>query len=119
MRIEMIVFSGRRNPAWRLSPDEARRFLLALRALPRVSGPLDAPERLGYCGLVVSNDDQVQPWREVVVYHEIIIVRFRHRTDYAIDEDRTVENLLLETAGEHVEDAVIKTIRAEDTTPAR
>jgi hypothetical protein len=113
MRIEMIVFSGRRNPTWRLEPEDARGLQTALRKLPHVGGPLEAPERLGYCGMLVSNDDQTQPWRDVVVYHEIVVVRSRNRTDYLLDEERTVENLLLETAVDHVEEAVIDSIRAE------
>jgi hypothetical protein len=109
----MLVFSGRQNPRWRLAPEDARALQAALRKLPRTSGPLEIPERLGYCGMVASNEDQAQPWSEAVVYHEFVVLRFKGRTDYLIDDDRIVENLLLETAKGHVKDAVIESIRAE------
>jgi hypothetical protein len=111
----MIVFSGRRNPTWRLGPEDVRGLQMAIRKLSRVSGPLEIPERLGYCGMVVSNDGQSQPWAQLVVYHEFVVVHFRGRVDYLVDDDRLVENLLLETAAEHVDDAVIESIRAEPT----
>ena len=109
----MIVFSGRPNPVWRLGPEDTRGFLAALRKLARVSGPLEIPERLGYCGMIVQNEDQTQTWTEAVVYHEFVVVRHRSRTDYLIDDDRLVENILLETARDHVREAVIESIRAE------
>jgi hypothetical protein len=63
--------------------------------------------------MVVSNDDQTQPWIDVVVYHEVLVIRSRNRTEYAIDDGRIVENLLLKSAAEYVEEAVIESIRGE------
>jgi hypothetical protein len=118
VKIELNVFSGRRNPSWGLTPEEITGFVATLRALPRSVGPLEFPERLGYCGIVVSDEDASQPWAEVVVYHELVRVNFGNRTDYLIDDDRTVENLLLETARGQVKDAVIARIRAEPQSPS-
>ncbi len=113
MQIEMIVFSGRRNPSWRLSPETVHALEMAIRKLSRVSGPLEIPERLGYCGMVVSSGGQSQSWLKVIVYHEFIRVQHRARIDYLIDDDRIVENMLLQTATQHVDTAVIDSIRAE------
>jgi hypothetical protein len=40
-------------------------------------------------------------------------VRYRDRTDYLIDDERVVENLLLDTARGHVSAALLERIRAE------
>ncbi len=113
MKIEMRLFSGRRNPSWHLAPEDVLDFQAAVRKLVRVSGPLELPEHLGYCGMAISNEDQSQPWAEIVVYHELVVVRFRNRVDYLSDDDRIVENLLLETARDHVKDGVIESIRVD------
>lgn len=113
MRVEMRVFSGRPNPCWVLEGNDLPDFPTALYKLPHHGGTFDVPERLGYSGLVVSNEDASAAWTEIIVFHELVMVRLKKRTDYLIDDDRTVENMLLEAARGHVKDAVIERIRAE------
>ena len=113
MKIELMVFSGRPNPRWLLTPDDLPDFPTILGAFPRHDGPLGLPQRLGYCGIVVSNDNASQEWVEITVYHDIISVRLKDRTEYRIDEERSVENMLLESAKHHVNETLLERIRSE------
>jgi hypothetical protein len=122
MKVELKVFSGRPNPRWFLSPEEGPDLQPILLRLPHRGSAFPSLHVMGYRGIVLVNEDPSGPWTDINVYHEWITVRSRDRTDYLIDDVRAVENLLLETARGHVNDALLERIRAErqatDTSPA-
>ena len=54
MRIELDIFSGRPNPSWVLSTEEAAELVARVRALPQGGSQ---QTRLGYRGFVVHRPD--------------------------------------------------------------
>jgi hypothetical protein len=56
MRVEIDAFSGRPNPSWELSPDEAAELARRLADLPNANAPAPAPG-LGYRGFVITNPE--------------------------------------------------------------
>ena len=53
MEVTLDVFSGRPNPSWRLSPEEAEELVRKLEGLP-ASDRSPAADDLGYRGFVVT-----------------------------------------------------------------
>jgi hypothetical protein len=118
MKVELKVFSGRPNPRWFLAPDKAPAFEAILMRLPHHGTAFPPLHVMGYRGIALTNEDPSGQWTDILVYHEQITVRAKNRTDYLIDDEQAVENLLLETARGHVGDALAERIRAERQ-PAR
>jgi hypothetical protein len=113
MKAELKVFSGRPNPRWFLAPEDIADLSRVLLRLPHHISGLPPLQVLGYRGIVLTNESPSETWTDIVVYHEWITVRFQDRTDYLIDDERVVENLLLDAARGHVADALLERIRAE------
>ena len=113
MKIELMVFSGRPNPKWLLLPDDLPGFPTIIGGFPRRTGPLALPQRLGYSGIVVSNENTSQEWLDITVLHEFVVVRLKDRTEYRIDDERWLENMLLATAKGCVSEALLERIRSE------
>jgi hypothetical protein len=54
MRVEADLFSGRPNPSWVASPDEAERIAARLAELRAADAPAAMPDGLGYRGMRLS-----------------------------------------------------------------
>jgi hypothetical protein len=113
MKIELKVFSGRPNPRWFLATEDTADLLRVLQHLPNHGTPFPPLHVMGYRGIALTNEDPSGLWTDIVVYHERITVRWRDRTDYLIDDEWVVENLLLKQASGRVSDALVERILAE------
>ena len=94
------VFSGRRNPSWELSPDEAVELAQCLAVLQQtISVSAPDPPALGYCGFRVESADEGIDTEPLVVYQRVVR---RGRVTWH-DPDRTLERWLLHTAKEQLD----------------
>jgi hypothetical protein len=111
VEVELDIFSGMPNPAWVLDDDQAARFQTLLSAASKASrGELAG--NLGYRGFIVTLKQgvTVQSVRvqngTVHVFNGGTALRFK-------DEDRQLEQWLLNAAKPHVDRELFETIRRE------
>jgi hypothetical protein len=107
MRVEIDIFSGRRNPQWSLSTEQSAAFLHLLRDLPKKPADGRRHDGLGYRGFRLSPDRESDDAGEIVVYHELVIVRCGARCETWMDEGRVLESWLLAASISHVPEPVL------------
>jgi len=109
MTVELDVYSGRPNPTWTLSADEAEQIARLLQDLPRAQSA--AAEGLGYRGfvLVTSGRDDSLP-RSIRVNGGIVTVRQEGRVEHFADA-RGLEERLLEQARANGFGSVLDAVR--------
>jgi hypothetical protein len=115
--ITLHVFSGRPDPTWTVSDEDAAPVEARLAALerPTVAKPPGLLGMLGYRGFSVSR--QIGHARALDVYvHEGVVDPGSHEVSY-VDESRELEVLLLAGAEQHVEPGVLQYVRAEISRP--
>jgi len=111
-KVILRVFSGRPNPCWYVENKEMPDFSLFLRELSHQSSPIEIPERLGYSGFIVSNNDATTQWTEIIVFHELVICRLKNHTKYYLDNDYKCEKVLIDLARGQVNDILLERIRS-------
>jgi hypothetical protein len=114
MRVELDVFSGRPNPHWDLTPQEAVEFCRLFQGLPE--GKVDPPtdQGLGYRGLTVTSaKDLVEGCREIVVFRERVLARCDAKMLQFIDKDRMLERWLLQTGKGRLDDSLYQLVLSE------
>lgn len=103
--VELDIFSGRSNPSWTLSGDDAGQLLELLRSAPIV-GRRSIENNLGYRGFIVK----ASGIGIVRVQNGIVEVTGENEVTYRGDPDRVIERWLLESGrgqlGESVYDVV-------------
>jgi len=99
IQIEADVFSGRPNPVWELSEDDAAAFLSRVEALGRLPAdmPSATPEPLGYRGLIAT--DRHETMRRYRIARGVIVVEREPNgaTVRLSDPGRAVEIFLIRT----------------------
>ncbi len=110
MRIELDIYSGRPNPSWELSPDEAAALLIRLRALPKgTAGAIEAG--LGYRGLVVTAPGGVIDGFDRVTISAGSVVGHGLAGDRVlVDTDRSLELWLLHTGRGRIDDELYRAL---------
>jgi hypothetical protein len=97
--VELDVFSGRPNPTWSLSVEQAEELLEAFQNLP----PTDklSPETgLGYRGFILSNPDRIGGLSpHIRIYGGIVTMTDGYVQAYR--DDHEIEQLLLLQALQH------------------
>lgn len=98
MRVECDVYSGRPNPHWELSAEQAEEFLQKLRALPHGERDAALLDGLGYRGLIVTGDE-LKPAGddEITISNGLVVGRQGSVSRPLRDEERALERWLLET----------------------
>ena len=111
MRVTLDVFSGRPNPSWELSAKEASDFRDVLRRLPRSNAASEHRAGMGYRGIVVSSantyDDEFD-FDEVRLFNEVITVRTSRSYCELIDQERQLEQALLQTARAQIDPSLFE-----------
>ena len=92
-RVELDLFSGRANPSWQLSPDEAAELVRRLANLS-VAGNAAAQDVLGYRGLLISGLGK-RPVRSVRVRDGMVSVEASGDVRHYRDTEN-IERWLLE-----------------------
>lgn len=98
MRVELDLFSGRPNPARRLTPEQGRQFLAHLQALAPCDGPAPAPPSLGYRGVIVTGPPA--PFARVRLWAGVAAVCAQGGTMLLHDQERRLERWLVATLGD-------------------
>ena len=117
MRVQLCVFSGRRDPAWELSTKQADQLRQILKALSTPEEEFDNAHVLGYRGMCVLDPAEG-------AYYDV----FRDRVatqragtykniKFFLDPDRSVERFLLETGMGGDIDDLLDQIEREDHEP--
>lgn len=105
VRVTLGIFSGRDDPSWILTPDEAAALDRALGELPRAVA--EPPEGgLGYRGFTIERAGGT-----LVAYRGVVAPPGQGRRDVLSDPARTVERLLVESARAHVGAAELAEVR--------
>jgi hypothetical protein len=107
------VFSGRSNPEWQLSEDQAQQLRERLEANRSTTfeKPPGVVGGLGYTGfkLVATQEDNIEP--EIFVHNDVIDLGANNLSLRSVG--RELERWLLSTAGEAVEPAVQRYVEGE------
>ncbi|HTU20809.1 MAG TPA: hypothetical protein VMG10_22340 [Gemmataceae bacterium] len=107
MRVEIDIFSGRRNPQWSLSTEQSTAFLNLLRDLPKKPADDRRYDGLGYRGFRLSPERENENAGEIVVYHDLVMVRRGVRCEAWEDERHVLESWLLAASTGHVPEPVL------------
>jgi hypothetical protein len=106
VQVELDMFSGRVNPAWRLSPDENQEFLHLFQSLPRVTvGTIQ--EGLGYRGMLVTVPGGTVAGFDTVRCSAGICIGWRPDGEQILlDRDRALERWLFRTSQGRIDEAI-------------
>jgi len=121
VRVELGIYSGRSDPAWYLTADEAARLRALIAPLPRIQG-IPAQGGLGYHGFTIMAADGFgagQSSPSFVAFRGEIGAAGNGAREILVDKDRAVERLLLTTGRASLDPAEIAEVEADlDATPA-
>ena len=109
MRIELDVFSGRPNPAWSLTGEQAAEVLARFRALEPSDSPGALFDGLGYRGFKIAGFEDHD---EVTVRAEVVEASRGGTRRRWLDEGRGLERYLLETSKPHLDPDLYRMIAA-------
>lgn len=110
--VTLDVFSGRPNPSWTLSEEQARTLERLLAGLER--GPLAVPpDGLGYRLFRVDLSSRAGTAQMVEAYAGTVKRTQAGRTAYYTDGPREVERWLLETGRPHIPEQVLLHVKSE------
>jgi hypothetical protein len=90
-----LIFSGRPDPTWELSPDDEQEFLEVWSQIPPARAvEATTPAPLGYRGVEIVADDG----RKWVATRGHLTLTVNGQTTTHLDPARTIERLVLATA---------------------
>lgn len=114
MQVEVDVYSGRPNPRWDLSPQQAEEFLKMVRSLPKGERDTALDEGLGYRGLNVTGDKLKQEgYDKLVIGKGIVVAQEGSESQQFTDKDRALERWLLQTGKGQLEDELYEYLSEE------
>jgi hypothetical protein len=99
MRVELDIFSGRPNPSWELTVEEAYHLAMRLADLP-AAVPEFTPRALGYRGLVIFNPEGISGLPGQIRIHKGIVTIDDPESKYYRDSN-DIERWLLELGRAH------------------
>lgn len=91
--VGVSVFSGRKDPSWRVSPEVAARIERAFDALPQLPDAPEGPSKLGYRGAFARG-----PFGGYTAYQGVAVRTAAAQRDARVDAGRAFERLLVSTA---------------------
>jgi hypothetical protein len=98
MQVEVDVFSGRPNPQWNLTSQEADEFVALFRTLPQQPKAGTVSEGLGYRGLIVTKPgESIEGYNEILISNQIVVARQNSQSKQFVDRDRRLERWLFQT----------------------
>lgn len=111
MQVELDAFSGRPNPSWLLTPQEAEDFVLRFQSLPPHWGEGSVREELGYRGLIVAEAGQkIAGYDEIVVSNGVVEAKWDSQSRQFTDQNRELERWLFQTGRDRLEDELYRQI---------
>jgi hypothetical protein len=112
--VTLRIWSGRPNPLWALAPEQEAELRNTLSLLPRSDQPFDATSGLGYSGfyLELPRLDDKAP-QKLEVWRGVVRLETDGQTQVLTDQDRSLEQWLIETGEGEVDAAVLETARED------
>jgi hypothetical protein len=110
MRAEIDLYSGRPNPNWDLSAEEAAQLTTRIERLPPISSG-EIQEGLGYRGIIVAGSSG--ELRRVTVSNGVVVVERTGRTEAFADTDRELERWLFQTSKGRIDAAIYELVANE------
>lgn len=111
MQVELDIFSGRENPNWSLTAEQATAVRQKLSSLPDNPNPSPAIfNGLGYRGFLLT--DTIDE-RLISVWRETVIIRHGAARLAKVDRERYLEQLLLQTARSHLEPELFRWVQTQ------
>ncbi|CAB4847796.1 unannotated protein [freshwater metagenome] len=121
VRVELGIYSGRVDPVWYLTGDEAVHLTRLIASLPRGNGT-PAQGGLGYHGFTISTPEgfgAVTSGLSLVAFRGDVASPGVTARDMLLDQERAVERLLLESGRTFLDAAEVAEVEADlDATPA-
>ncbi len=95
--VELDIFSGRPNPSWELSAEDASELAVRMTNLT-LAGKPPVMGGLGYRGFVISNPDKIEGLPiQIQIYKRTITTTEKELTNY-YEDINSIESWLLEHA---------------------
>lgn len=118
-KVTLNVFSGRRDPTWSLSKEQAESLLSIVKELPACD-QRKFFDGLGYRGFQVTMSRPITERRsKVTVYRGRVRYDDGGNVKYLADEDRQIEQLLLKSGSPHLKPGLYKTIERQIRLPGK
>jgi hypothetical protein len=112
-KVTLDIYSGRQNPTWSLTKEQAENLLVIVKGLP-ASDPCDFFDGLGYRGFKVNLTSPVAgKTSAIMVYRGRVRYDDGRQVKYLTDKDRRIEQLLLKYGSPHLTPGLYKTVERE------
>ena len=111
MQVEVDAFSGRPNPHWNLTPQEADEFVKLFQSLPQHKGEGSVKEGLGYRGLIVTKPgENIQGYNEILISQGLVVARRNSQSKQFTDKGRGLERWLFQTGRGRLDETLYQQI---------
>jgi len=101
MQIQVDIFSGRPNPAWEATPQEAEDIEAVLASLPVAAGDVPPPsEQLGFRGFWLSDR---QSNRRIYVHGSAVQIQTAATVTAKLDSGRQLQQMLVNMSRSHLD----------------
>jgi hypothetical protein len=109
MQVELDVFSGRPNPVWSLTNEQAKEFLAHFKGLKSTNSKRAPYNGLGYRGFKVTG---FQDYDELAIWDKTVEARRGDKRNQWVDEHAALQKFLLKTSKSHIDEALYRSIAA-------
>lgn len=112
--ITLQIYSGKENPSWSLTEQQADELLLLVENLPK-SESLDLRGGLGYTGfhVEIKGENDAKTNRQIIAYKGQVLYQSDTSKEYFTDRERRVEMFLLKTGESSVDAKIMNRVEQE------
>ena len=115
VKVRVLIYSGRPDPEFVIPASQIQTFMKKAKRL-QSKGESVIPARLGYKGILVENPAKVGGLPELLAIYDGKIEAGEKEKTYFVDENRSLENFLLQEAVKRkaIEEDLFKRIKMKD-----
>lgn len=111
MQVEVDAFSGRPNPQWELTSQEADEFVGLFQALPQHGGEASVKEGLGYRGLRITKPGESDAdYSEISISNGLVVARQSGQFKQFADQNRKLERWVFQTGKGRLDETLYQQI---------
>lgn len=115
MQVEVDVYSGRPNPQWNLTSQQAKEFVSQFQGLPQHQGEGSVKEGLGYRGLIVTKQNEtIEGYNEILISNGLVVAKQNRQSKQFTDQNRRLERWLFQTGRGHLDKALYEQISQQN-----
>ena len=113
-KVELDIFSGKKNPIWNLSENESRYFISEFRSLPEMKENQSVGSGLGYRGFIIRGSSvKEEGFEEIRVYSGAVRAMAANYTRNLSDQKRSLEHWLIGTVQNYIDKNLFDYIQEE------